>query len=105
MTGLLQDEQFNAIQRFWTNVVQNPKVTNNVKGQAALVLPSDYGSGLRSPTDSVWGIWQPDSSQRVWNAVQTSLAKYGSKLDIVYNNPNFSTAGKYQRIIYWNQTT
>ena len=103
--GLLQDEQFNAIQRFWTDVVQNPKVTNNVKGQDALVLPSDYGSGLRSPTDSVWGIWQPDSSQQVWNAVQTSLAKYGSKLDIVYNDPNFLTADKYQRIIYWNQTT
>ncbi len=103
--GLLQDEQFNAIQRFWTDVVQNPKVTNNVKGQDALVLPSDYGSSLRSPTDSVWGIWQPDnSSQQVWNAVQTSLAKYGSKLDIVYNDPNFSTAGKYQHIIYWNQT-
>jgi hypothetical protein len=104
MSGLLQDEQFNAIQRFWTDVVQNPKVTNNVKGQDALVLPSDYGSSLRSPTDSVWGIWQPDSSHQVWNAVQTSLAKYGSKLDIVYNNPNFSTAGKYQRIIYWSQT-
>ena len=102
--GLLQDEQFNAIQRFWTDIVQNPKVTNNVKGQDALVLPSDYGSVLRSPTDSVWGIWQPDSSQQVWNAVQTSLAKYGSKLDIVYNDPNFLTAGNYQRIIYWNQT-
>ena len=47
--GLLQDEQFNAIQRFWTDVVQNPKVTNNVKGQDALVLPSDYGSGLTKP--------------------------------------------------------
>ncbi len=102
--GLLQDEQFSAIQRFWTDVVQNPKVTNNVKGQDALVLPSDYGSGLRSPTDYVWGIWQPNISQQVWNSVQTSLAKYGSKLDIVYNDPNFSTAGKYQRITYWNQT-
>ena len=87
-SGFLQDEQFNAIQKFWTEVVQNPEFTNNVKGQDALVLPSDYGSGLRSPTDSVWGIWQPDSSQQVWNSVQTSLAKYGSKLDIVYNDPN-----------------
>jgi hypothetical protein len=103
--GLLQDEQFNAIQKFWTDIVQNPKVTNNVKGQDALVLPSDYGSGLRSPTDSVWGIWQADSSQQVWNSVQTSLAKYGSKLDIIYNDPNFLTADEYKRIIYWNQTT
>ena len=104
-SGLLQDEQFNAIQRFWTNVVQNPKLTNNVKGQDALVLPSDYGSGLRSPTDAIWGLWQPDRSLQIWNAVQQSLAKYGSKLDIVYFDPNFEIAGKYQHIIYWNQTT
>ena len=103
-SGFLQDEQFNAIQRFWTNVVQNPKVTNNVKGQDALVLPNDYGSGLRSPTDSVWAIWHPDNSRQVWNSVQASLAKYGSKLDIVYNAPNASTTGKFQHIIYWNQT-
>ena len=103
-TGLLQDEQFNAIQKFWTDVVQNPKVTNNVKAQDALVLPSDYGSGLRSPTDSVWGIWRPDSSQQVWNSVQTSLAKYRSKLDIIYDTPNLSPDGKYQHIIYSNKT-
>ncbi len=102
--GLLQDQQFNAIQKFWTDVVQNPKVTNNVKGQDALFLPSDYGSGLRSPTDSEWGIWHPDSSQQVWNSMQASLAKYGSKLDIGYNAPNVSNAGKFQHIIYWNQT-
>lgn len=100
--GLLQDEQFNAVQKFWTNIVQNPKVTNNVKGQDALVLPSDYGGGIRSPTDTIWGIWPADNqSQQVWNAVQASLAKYGSKLDIVYNEP---TVGQYQHVYYWNQT-
>jgi hypothetical protein len=98
--GLLQDEQFNALQRFWTDVVQNPKVTNNVKGQVALVLPSGYGSGLRSPTDSVWGIWQSSNSQQVQNAVQQSLATCGSKLDIVYGEP---TAGQYQLVYYWNE--
>ncbi len=103
-TGLLQDEQFNTIQKFWSEVIQNPKVTNNVNGQDALVLPRNYGSGLRISTDSEWGLWQPGSSQQVWNSVQTSLAKYGSKLDIVYNDPNFSTADKYQHIIYWNLT-
>lgn len=48
-TGLLQDEQFASIQKFWTNVVQNPKVTNNAVGKDALVLPNDYGSGSRKP--------------------------------------------------------
>jgi len=104
--GLLQNEQFAAMQKFWTDIVQNPKVTNNVKGQDALVLPSGYGAGLRSTTDTIWGIWQADNqSQQVWNTVQSSLAKYGSKLDIVYEDPAYPTAGRYQHIIYWNQTT
>ena len=100
--GFLQDEQFAAILKFWTDIVQNPKVTNNVKGQDALVLPSGYGGGMRSLTDTIWGIWPADKqSQQVWNAVQASLAKYGSKLDIVYNEP---TDGQYQHVFYWNQT-
>ena len=83
-TGLLQDEQFAAIQKFWTDVVQNPKITNNVAGQDALVLPNDYGWGMRSQTDTIWGIWPADNqSQQVWNNVQSALAKYGSKL--IYN--------------------
>ena len=104
-TGLLQDEQFASIQKFWTDVVQNPKVTNNIVGKDALVLPNDYGSGLGSQNDTIWGIWQPDnSSQQIWNAMQSSLAKYGSKLDIVYDDPAYPTAGRYQHVFYWNQT-
>ena len=104
-TGLLQAKQFASIQKFWTDVVQNPKVTNNVTAQDALVLPTDYGWGMRSQNDTIWGIWQPDaSSQQVWNSVQQSLAKYGSRLDIVYADPSYSTAGRYQRVFYWNQT-
>jgi hypothetical protein len=104
-TGLLQDEQFASIQKFWTDVVQNPKVTNNVTGQDALVLPNNYGSSLRSQNDAIWGIWQPDNnSQQIWTALQSSLAKYGSKLDIIYDDSAYQTAGMYQQIYYWNQT-
>jgi hypothetical protein len=104
-TGLLQDEHFAALQKFWTDVVQNPKDTNNVKGQDALVLPYDYGWGMRNTNDHIWGIWPPDnSSQQVWNVMQSSLAKYGSKLDIIYDDPAYPTAGRYQHVYYWNQT-
>jgi hypothetical protein len=101
----LQDEQFASIQKFWIDVVQNPKVTNNVTGQDALVLPNDYGWGMRNQNDTIWGIWQPDnSSQQIWNAVQSSFAKYGSKLDIIYDDPASSSSGPYQHVFYWNQT-
>ena len=104
-TGLLQDPQFAAIQKFWTDVVQNPRDTNNVTGQDALVLPSDYGWGMRNQQDTIWGLWQSDNiSQQVWNALQTSLSKYGLKLDIVYDDPAYPVAERYQHVTYWNQT-
>ncbi len=103
--GLLQSQQFDAIQSFWTSVVQNKSETNNVKGQDALVLPNDYGWGMRNPNDNIWGLWQSDnSSHQVWNVLQTSLSRYGSKLDIVYDDPSYPTAGRYQHVYYWNQT-
>ena len=105
-TGLLQDQNFAALQEFWIDVVKNPEETNNCTGQIALVLPQDYGFGLRSPEDHIWGIFQADnSSQQVWNAVQTSLTKYGSRLDIVFSDPNYPVAGRYVQVYYWNQTS
>jgi hypothetical protein len=104
-TGLLQDENFAAMQKFWADVVQNPKETNNVKAEDALVLPNDYGWGMRNPGDNIWGLWPADNySQQVWTTLQASLSKYGSKLDIVYDDPAYPTAGRYQHVVYWNQT-
>jgi hypothetical protein len=104
-TGLLTDQHFDVIQKFWTDVVQNPRETNNVTAQDALVLPNDYGWGMRTPTDNIWGLWQSDnSSHQVWSSLQVSLSKYGSKLDIVYDDPAYPVAGRYLHIIFWNQT-
>ena len=104
-TGLLQDEHFAALQKFWTDVVQNPKDTNNVKAQDALVLPQNYGWGMRNPNDNIWGIWQVDNnSQQVWTTLQACLEKYGSKLDIVYDDSAYPVEGRYQHVYYWNQT-
>lgn len=99
--GLLQDPQFAAIQKFWKDVMLYPKETNNVAAQDALILPQNYGWGMRNPNDIIWGLWQPDNSaQQVWTALQGSLAKYGSKLDIVYDSSVYPVAGKYQQIYY-----
>jgi hypothetical protein len=85
--------------------VQNPRETNNVTAQDALVLPRNYGWGMRNQNDTIWGMWQPDAkSPQVWATVQGSLSKYGSKLDIVYDDPSFPVAEKYAHVYYWNQT-
>lgn len=105
-SGLLQDTQFAAMEKFWSNVVENPKETNNVKAKDALVLPASFGGGMRNKDDGTWGYWNPDNTtQQVWNTLQSSLAKYGSKLDIVYDDSAYPTAGRYQHVVYWNQTT
>jgi hypothetical protein len=103
--GLLQEQHYAALQSFGTTVVQNKSETNNVKGEDALVLPNDYGWGMRNPTDNIWGLWQSDqNSPKVWTAMQSALSKYGSKLDIIFNDPAYPIAGRYQHVSYWNQT-
>jgi len=105
--GTLQDEHFQALQRFWNDVVQNDSVVHGgIKAEAALVLPRNYGWGMRNPQDTIWGLWNTDnSSQQIWTQLQSKLAQYGSKLDIVYDDPAYAVVGKYGQIYYWNQTS
>jgi hypothetical protein len=104
--GLLQAEHFQALQRFWNDVVNNAsEVRGGVKAEAVLVLPKDYGWGMRNPSDTIWGLWNANSaSQQIWNQMQSKLAQYGSRLDIVYGDSAYNVAGKYSQIYYWNQT-
>ncbi len=104
--GTLQDEHFDALERFWNDVVQSPNSKHgSVTVDAVLVLPENYGWGMRTPQDKIWGLWGPDEkSQQIWNLSRTLLDQYGTRLDIVYDDPNFPVAGKYSNVYYWNQT-
>ena len=76
-----------------------------IVGFDVLVLPKNYGFGLRYPEDNIWGFWSPDEkTQQVWSISQKLLSMYGLGLDIVYDDPAFPVAGKYQQVYYWNQT-
>ena len=105
--GTLQPEHFQALQRFWNQVAQDQTVKCvQTKAEVAFVLPRNYGAGLRNQQDIVWGLWQPTQQyQQVWPNLQNALAKYGQKLDIVYDDSAHPAAGKYSQIIYWNQTS
>jgi hypothetical protein len=101
--GILTDAHFTAMEKFWNNI-QTLKPNNPPK--VALVLPRDYGWAMRGPQDPIWGVWAPDStSAQIWNLSLTLLAQYGTGLDIVYDDPQFPTQGKYQQIYLWNNTT
>ena len=103
--NILQEEHFQALERFWNDVVQNSKVKHGgIKANTVLILPQNYGWGMRHPDDHIWGIWRPDNtSQQIWNQLQTKIDKHELKLDIVYEDPNYPATGKYNNIYYWDQ--
>jgi hypothetical protein len=102
--GILTDEHFAAMKKFWdqTATKQNPTAAN---AKAVLVLPKDYGWGMRSIDDRIWGIWPADDkAQIIWSSTQKMLAQYGLNLDIVYDDPAYSVQGKYSEVYFWNQS-
>jgi hypothetical protein len=103
--GILTEDHFNAMQRFW-GAIQNLKVTNNPTGEAVLVLPHNYGWGMRNLNDRLWGVWAPDErASLIWNISRKLLNQYNLGLDMVYEDERFPVDGLYANIYYWNQTT
>jgi len=104
--GTLQEEHFEYLERFWNEVVQSSAVKQgSVKAEAVLVLPRNYGWGMRDPEDKIWGLWEPDEkSQQIWEISCNLLDQYGYGLHIVYSDPEFPVEGKYPTVYYWNHT-
>jgi hypothetical protein len=100
--GILTDDHFANLEKFWKKI-QTLKPNN--PPSTVFVLPQNYGWAMRGPLDPIWGIWAPDStSAQIWDISRELLAQYGTRLDIVYDDPQFPIQGKYQRIYLWNQT-
>jgi hypothetical protein len=107
--GILSDERghFDAMKDFWTYIHSNPQEHGAIQGEAAYVLPQDYGFGFRSPTDKIWGLWNADNlSEKVWNDANTLIEQYGARLNIIYDDPEVMNAieSHYDKLFFWNQT-
>ena len=102
--GTMTEEHFEALEKFWTQDLTR-STPNAVKAQAAFVLPKDYGWAMRHEDDKIWGFWGPDEkSPIIWKNLNKLLDQYGSRLDIIYEDPAFPIQGKYPKVYYWNQT-
>ena len=105
--GILTDEHFRALERFWCSVVSpfsQKTISKSTQAEAVLVLPRNYGWGMRRIDDRIW-YWGPDEkSPQVWNISRRLLSEYGVRLDIVYDDEAFPVEGKYSKICYWNGT-
>ncbi len=98
--GTLTDDQFKAIQRFW-NEITTKQIADLSGPDAALVLPKNFGWGLRNPNDTIWGFWLTDNRTQTVAVITSKLVSYyGINLDIVYEDPAFPvTSGNYQHSI------
>ena len=104
--GILTEEHFDALKRFWKYINNNPQNHGINSGEVAYVLPKDYGFGYRSSIDHVW-VWDADElSQKVWDDGNRLVSQYDSRFDIVYNDPEFISAIKlrYDKLFFWNET-
>jgi hypothetical protein len=105
--GILTEKHFDAIKRFWSYIHDSSESYGSVKGGVAYVLPEDYGFGFRNPSDTIWGLWKADdSSKKIWDDVNNLSERYGSRLDVVYDDSEFNSAIKsnYNELIFWNGT-
>jgi hypothetical protein len=104
--GILTEKHFTAMKKFWNQIHSFPRsVFGGLEGQVAFGLPKDYGWGMRSPDDKIWGIWPPDNlSPLIWEKMTRLIERYGLKLDIIYDDPLFNFEEKYSKIYFWNST-
>lgn len=102
--GILNDEHFEAMQRFWSYTQKYPENQGKTPGEVAFVLPKDYGWGMRYPEDKIWGLWQADNrSTIIWKNMNQLLEVYNTKLDIVYDDSRF-IYNNYSKVYLWNNT-
>jgi hypothetical protein len=103
--GILTDEHFTAMQQFWNYANAHPRDLAKTRGEAALVLPEDYGWGMRSVNDTIWGLWPADnSSALIWQNLNALMDRYGLKLDVIYEDNAFDSAKYYSKVYLWNET-
>ena len=92
------------MREFW-NYAQANKNRIEAQADTVFVLPQDYGWGMRTPEDKIWGLWPADNSSAIiWDKMNTLIGKYGFKLDIVYDDPKFNSSAKYSTVHFWNST-
>ncbi|MHC4183635.1 MAG: hypothetical protein ACYSR0_09825 [Planctomycetota bacterium] len=101
--GIMLDEHFKALERFWNDVTVTPKIIQgSARAETVLVLPRNYGWGMRHPDDRIW-FWGPDEkSLQIWTISRKLVSHYGHYFDIVYDDSEFQIKKQYAQIFYWN---
>lgn len=67
-------------------------IHGSTKADTILLLPKNYGCGMRNSEDKIWAIASQLPTQ------------YGITLNIINNDQTFLVIDKYTQIYHWNQT-
>ena len=77
----------------------------SIQAGSVLILPQNFGSGLRWKDDKIWGIFPPSNdSLKIWDISQNLIDKYGLNLDIIFDDKQFNLENEYLKIYLWNQS-
>jgi hypothetical protein len=94
--GIMQDEHFKALERLWNEVVSEQKIEQgSIKAEHLLVLPKNYGYGMRRPDDKIWYWGADEETTQIWNYTRKLVLQYGLKLDIAYEDTKFPATNQY----------
>jgi hypothetical protein len=101
----MTDEHYLALEQFWKDI-NNETYDDLSTPTAALVLPHNYGWGMRDHNDTIWGFWPTDEKTRqIATVMGALLAEHGAALDIVFEDAAYPIANvSYRHIYYWNTT-
>lgn len=108
--GILTLAHLEAMKQFWQYTQSQPRTAyGTVKADTVLVLPADYGWGMRRSNyiteDKIWGVFpEDDKSPQILRNVNWLETRVNLKFDIVYEDPQFDYSRFYSHVIYWNQT-
>jgi hypothetical protein len=101
--GILEEEHFEALEKFWEYASDNPR-SNQVEKRVAFVLPKGFGYGFRGPEDKIWGLWEADAlSLEISYHLGTLLKEHGTNLDIIFDD-DITYRENYNEYIFWNGT-
>ena len=94
--GIMRDEHFKALERLWNEVVSEQKIEQgSIKSDHLLVLPKNYGYGMRRPDDKIWYWGADEETTQIWNYTRKLVLQYGLKLDIAYEDTKFPVTNQY----------
>ena len=102
----MTDYYYEMMQIFW-NDIHTKKFADLSGPEAAMVLPANYGWGMRDHGDTIWGFWGTDAkTPQIAMLMGQLIHKYGAQLDIIYDDPNYPPAkAGYNNIYYWNNSS